>query len=1249
MIDVVQIENTLDRINGDIFQEFCNHFLYLKLNPNTITPIGSVIGKEKSRKGIPDSYFTNADNQLIFAEYTTRERLEKGQSFYNKLKSDIENCFDTSKTGLKKEEIDKVILCFTERIRPDEKKNLEELCKRHNPKCILDLKGVRDLAFAVLDYPILGIYVGIKVGTGQIQEPSEFIANYEKNKISTPLSNVFLGREKEIDEGLTHLKANDLLIVHGAPGTGKSKFAIELAKRYSDLNEFCFLCIGNKGISIWEDLKTIIRTDKKYVLLVDDANRLAKNFQWILSLFEERASNTLKIIVTVRDYALPQVKSIAANFNFSTIEIGIFSNDEIKEIIQSDDFKIYEPSFTDRILKIANGNARLAIMSAKVAIKAKNILDLNDASQIYDEYFEPLFNEVELLKEPIAQKSLALISFFSRIDKENRELCDFIFDNLKMEESKFWEICYALHESELVDLFEQQVVKISDQIFSTYIFYKAVIENEILAFSFFLNNYLEYENRITDTIVPVIKTFNYKQIEEKLKPLILKKWFAIENEGNDQKSLKYLDLFWFYLCPQVLNFLKKKIDRQDVEITTEFRYNYELNEFSNGIGKDLEILSRFRYHRDEFFKDALELMFYYAIRVPSKMPAVIYSLKVKFNFLRLGYMYGDRIQHLLFDFLITNAQNNDNKTIYENVLTEILPDFLKLEYREDEGNGRSITFYTFHLWLSDSIKSFRTKCYNYLLQNASKPTILRTLYRLNYYEYKHSNDILQHDLSFIYQIINKHFAPDEFEDCFVLQNTLEGLDWLKVDYIKEINSVHKSKLYQLAEVLKRDRRRKRILGWAEEEKLHQEALFEYCKDFDLGSYSSLFSNVELILGQVKKVSRDNLVWQYENSLNKIFGNLSQSDANLFLKALSLNFIKFKFNLHFTYIFNRFFQVTPHLYFELFELIRDLEVDIKFCFHQALSIDEVKSEHLSMLYSDLLSSIKSLKTQYIFWDLTFVSKYKKIKEEEDIYSEILKIALTKIKKEEVRISVGQNFIEKCLSFENFPFEMFVEAYFYSNNIEQHFDYEKKILKTLLALDSNFIVLLLKFYSLRRFPYQDIEDENYDFIWELDNYNEIINSVFDYFLTSETSYFSESLIVAFFPSVKDKYGKRPTEYIEKLIDEKYLNDKYMDVVFSIICYKYPELKMEFLERFLKQNGDFELFKSLEIIQRSNSWSGSYIPILEGEKNIWESVISVLDKLPNRLNYYDHKEYANRQIGYCYLRIKEEMKREFYEDFR
>lgn len=1252
MIDSVQIENALDRINGDIFQEFCNHYLYLKLNPNTIMPIGSVIGKEKSRKGIPDSFFTTANNELIFAEYTTKERSGKGKSFYYKLKSDIEHCFDTLKTGIKKEEIDKVILCFTGHITPVEKNNLEELCKQHNPKCVLELKGIRDLAFAVLDYPILGTtYLGIKFGTGQIQEASEFVNNYEKNRISTPLSNTFFGRDKELENGINHLNKNDLLIIHGAPGTGKSKFAIELAKIYSDRNDFSFLCIGNKGLPIWEDLKTMIRADKKYVLLVDDANRLAKNFQWILSLFENRVPSSLKVIATVRDYALQQVKLIAVNYKYASIEIKAFPDDEIKKIIQSDDFKIKEPSYVERILKIAQGNVRLAIMSAKVALNTKNILELYDATQIYEEYYEPIFNEVEILKDPIAQKSLALISFFSLIDRENRKFCEYLFNNIEVDETKFWEICYALHESELVDLFEQQVVKISDQIFSTYIFYKVVIDSELLNFRFFINNYLDYKNRIVDTIIPVINTFNHKHIENKLKPMILKKWLEIEKEGNHQDSFKYLDLFWFYLSPQVLNFIKKQVDSLDSETTPEFLYHYEVNEFPYETSKELEILSRFRYLDDASFKDSLELMFYYVLRVPSEMPAVIYTIKEVYIFSRLDYKFNYRVQHLLFDFLISKVQISSDKIIYEHILSEVIPDFLKIEFTEPERNRRELTLWTFCLQLSESIKDFRFKCYNYLLQNASKSSILQVMSKINFYEFKKSEEILKYDIKHIYQIINKHFSPNEFEDCVVLHNILEVFDWLEIDYSKDIKQKYRSGVYELAELLKQDRHKKTKLNWEEEDRLHRAKLQEYCLNFDISDYDSFLTDVSLMLDHVKKKCQSNAVWQYEYSLNIILENLAQTNLKLFISVLELTFTKFHFNFHYTPIFHCFFHTNPNDYFELFKLIQGLEdINTKISFHQTLIIDDVKQKHLNVLYADLLSSIQFLNTQYIFSDLTFVSKYKRLKSEKEIYTEVLEIALSKNKEECVKVSVGKQFIETCLVFTNFPFDKLVEAYLYSNTIETHFDYNKGILKQLLLRDPNVIIRILQFGSSNRTSYYDfnLEGKNYDVIWEMDNCDMIIYLIIDYFITNEP-YFADRVVSAFFPSAIDNHSEKPIRFLNSLIEEHFLNRDYMYVAFSVICYKYPDSQMKFLERFLKLNNDIDVFKNLEIIKRRKVSWGSMIPLLEEEKKTWKKVISVLNGLPNRLNYYSHKEYANNQILYCDLSIKTEMKREFYEDFR
>ena len=96
---------------------------------------------------------------------------------------------------------------------------------------------------------------------------------------------------------------------------------------------------------------------------------------------------------------------------------------------------------------------------------------------------------------------------------------------------------------------------------------------------------------------------------------------------------------------------------------------------------------------------------------------------------------------------------------------------------------------------------------------------------------------------------------------------------------------------------------------------------------------------------------------------------------------------------------------------------------------------------------------------------------------------------------------------------------------------------------------------------------MEHETFDFIWGLGNYIEIIDSIVEYFIVSKTYYFSESSVAAFFPAARDKYDNKPVDYLKSLIDQKYLNDKYMDAVFGIICYKYPDLKMEFLERFLR----------------------------------------------------------------------------------
>jgi hypothetical protein len=1099
----------------------------------------------------------------------------------------------------------------------------------------------------VLDYPFLATYLNVVIDTGQIQFPSDFITEFQKNRFSTPLSNKFFGREKELSEGFKKLSQTDILMVLGASGTGKSKYAFELSKQFCELHQnYTFLCIANKGLELWQDLQNTLRKDRNYVILVDDANRLVTNFKWLLDIVNEQNRKNIKVIFTVRDYAVTILLQIIDGFNYDKIKIANFSKDELTAIIKSEDFNIHNPAFIERILDIAKGNARLAIMCTRVAKESDNLLSLTDASQIYDEYFKKFFQEVDLLKEDKVLISLALIAFFGTISRENQEFCNNIFLKVKLEEEYFWEICYKLNEFEVVDLYEQQIVKISDQILSTYIFYKVVVEKESLCFRFFLDNYLESENRIIDTIVPVIKIFSYKKVEEKIKIHILYKWEEIEHLNSFDKSLKYLDLFWFYLYPQILVYFKRYIDSLDEPTNKKYRYSYELNEFSFGTEKLIEILSRFHLLDLETFKNAFELLLYYGIKIPEKLPAIIYTIKERFIFTRLSYQYNDVIQHIVLDTLILKSQG-ENSVIFENILEKILPHFLKIEYNESSSEGRQITLYTYHIWLSESIKEFRKKCFEVLDIKAAcnKKMVLKTIYNLPIYDYKHSNEIFEFDKDFIFPIIYKHFDNQKFEDCFVFLEVIDKIEILQKEYPVELITKLKGKVFDLVEVFKPEKNhKKKSVDWHEEEEKYKNEIIAYTKDFQIVEMIELFDNINSTL---EIANQNHVEWQLCNALEIILSYKGKVNPTLFLEILRVYFEKYNFSLNLFSIFYSFFSTSSKYYWELFCIIPSSRIDIKLYFHQTLKIDFVTKEDFLLLYEDLKSTFQKIHNQYSFLDLTFISKYATIKNELFVYNEITDILLSSCDKGISQICFGIKFIDKCLEVDKFRFEKIAKMYFYSNKYDPHFDYNKTVLKKLVTKDYTILIQLLTFSYPKRISYHDTQHQSFDFIWELPHYESIIQSLFDFFAKEERHISWERAINGFFPRDISNPNDKSLRFLHKTIQEKHHDLNYVVLVFNIICYTYPIFREEYLKKFLTLNSDFEFFIELELVPRSGVYMGSRVPQIQMHKDSWEKVLSVIEEMPNRIDFLAHKEYVMKQINFCELDIKRETKWEIIEE--
>lgn len=94
---IKQIEAGLLAINQARFQDLINHLLHVQGRTFIAAP-GSVVAKEKTSKGAPDSFFSDK-GKFCFVECTTMERIGESKMFFNKLLKDVYHCFDESKTG----------------------------------------------------------------------------------------------------------------------------------------------------------------------------------------------------------------------------------------------------------------------------------------------------------------------------------------------------------------------------------------------------------------------------------------------------------------------------------------------------------------------------------------------------------------------------------------------------------------------------------------------------------------------------------------------------------------------------------------------------------------------------------------------------------------------------------------------------------------------------------------------------------------------------------------------------------------------------------------------------------------------------------------------------------------------------------------------------------------------------------------------------------------------------------------------
>ena len=74
-----------------------------------------------------------------------------------------------------------------------------------------------------------------------------------------------------------------------------------------------------------------------------------------------------------------------------TIKISTFSDDDIRKLMETC-YGITNRVYTDRIVAIAQGNARLAMLAGKLAADSESLVAIQDASGLYHNYYSKQLN-----------------------------------------------------------------------------------------------------------------------------------------------------------------------------------------------------------------------------------------------------------------------------------------------------------------------------------------------------------------------------------------------------------------------------------------------------------------------------------------------------------------------------------------------------------------------------------------------------------------------------------------------------------------------------------------------------------------------------------------------------------------------------------------------------------------------------------------------------------------------------------------
>ena len=1251
MTTINTIEQRILQMDGGEFQKLCDAYLFAigYRNPHSF---GSVTGSNKVKQGTPDTFFERTDGKLVFAEYTTQKT-----DLFGKLSNDLGKCFNEKKTEVPVSNLAEIVICYTNQLQPNQVLSLKAKCKKKGVD--LNLFGLSTLANDLFLHHSLLVrnFLNLAIDTGQVIPLESFPIVYSKSKFATTLETKFHFREKEIEDFSSALESDDLVVVFGKAGVGKSRFALEGCRgfiaKHTEYQAFATVSLSQ---SLFEDLQERFLSPGDFLILVDDANRVIDFSYFIHILRNKKDNQKIKIVVTVRDYALEKIEKDIDNYPHKEIQLDRFSDDQIKEIAK-DEFSILNPFFLERIVDISGGNPRIAVMISKVAIENNSLKSINDVSSLYDEYFSSIKEDLLNFGDINFRKTAGIIAFLRVVDRTNDEMMLDINKSFGVSPDVFWESASCLHDLEMVDMYENEVVRISDQVLSTYLFYLTFFKEKVLDFSDILQNYFpHYRSRIIDSLYPVLSAFDATSIYNLIRPKVEKIWDKFQTNNDNENLLILTDSFWNLLPTETLSFIQNRLSQHQFA-PADFSQleQQDANKRKNvTMITELQILGRFRYTNTDLINIALEILLNYLSIYPADLLPILHILVDYYGFDRFTSQTGVSLQQEINDLLWGRAINGKDE-LFSRLFISVSEEFLKTTFETNEyRNKNTVTFYTFELVPSPEIFSLRGNIINNLIelykQDIYQNTILTSLKKyVKNYSQSPQTEIFTRDSVKLISFIQNYMSADNYEHNIFINEYLNFLEHHQVPFDVSLRLQFTNDAYKVFQLITENHRIPRNYNYDEQQRNKKECFISYFADF-IDSDAKHF--VDLCTKMGNEIIQSHEKYDFISGFCFGLNVLAEFKPDLF--ELSLRYYLQQGDILLLLDPNPLIRtfLTTNDKDRTLAFLNNIDLPTKarwlFSFYQVLPPNKVGAEDLTSLYK----LFEITECPQLPNDLNFLLRYTSF--DRRFVAKITKIILDKCAPQDSAWALSSitnpysDVNKDLMDLFRDDFDTLKRIYLIIKAEKgQHDDHNSVTLSKILELDPEFIIEYIdwiytpnnEIFRLR-YHYQD-----YSILWKNKNFRTILLSAINHIYKIEISSHLHNNIKQFFISDENKrldadIEQRQEEIITELLKLHSQDMNFIEYLFEVIAYFPQERRSRSIFTFIQLNKNLADFQRLELESRVMSWSGSAVPVYQGRINFYKSLLPMF----NNAQLLGHRNYIENHIKSLEGQMNMEKKRDF-----